>query len=173
MHRHQKARNIMITQEAFLKRVRELRKEEFAARVDNLKALQEVFGEQVVEIITAQEGRKAEQMWRVMAQQHGRNDIRGIQETLWKLVVELGVEFTVTETPDSAQFHVTRCPLAEMARELGEPEWGYVIYCSVDPNIVAGFNPAMGFRRTQTLMQGHPYCDHFYYMKKVAGENAG
>ena len=162
----------MITQEVFLKRVCELRKEEFAARVDNLKALQEAFGEQVVEIITAQEGRKAEQMWQAIAQQHGRNDIRGIQETLWKLVVELGVEFTVTETPDSAQFHVTRCPLAEMAHELGEPEWGYVIYCSVDPNIVAGFNPAMGFGRTHTLMEGHPYCDHYYYMKKAGEENA-
>jgi predicted ArsR family transcriptional regulator len=161
----------MITQEVFLKHIKDLRKEDFAARVDNLKALQEVFGEQVIEIITAQEGRKAEQMWQAIAQQHGRNDIRGIQETLWKLVVELGVEFTVTETPDSAQFHVTRCPMAEMARELGESEWGYVIYCSVDPDIVAGFNPAMGFSRTHTLMQGHPYCDHFYYMKKVDGEN--
>jgi len=77
----------------------------------------------LLKLITAQEGRKAEQMWRAIAQQHGRM-ISGIQETLWKLVVELGVEFTVTETPDSAQFHVTGASRGNGAR-MGEPEWGY------------------------------------------------
>ncbi len=163
----------MITEEELTRRIWQLKKEEFAARVDNLKALQAVYGDRVVEIITAQEGDKAEKMWRAIAHEHGRNDIQGIRETLWQLVTDMGLEFTVTETPDSAQFHVTRCPLAEMARALGEPDWGYVIYCSVDPNIVDGFNPAMGFQRTQTLMQGAPFCNHFYYMKRQAQANSG
>jgi hypothetical protein len=41
-------------------------------------------------------------------------------------------------------------------------EWGYALHCAQDPHIIAGFNPAIGFRQTRWLMRGDDCCDHFY-----------
>lgn len=156
----------MITQEEYLQQIHEAQQREFGARVNDLQALRKAFGEKVVEIVSTERGRKVEEEWRVIAQELGRNDIQGLKETLWKWVGEAGFEFTSTETAEGTQFRVTRCPLAEMAHALGASEWGYICYCADDPHIVAGFNPALGFRRTKTLMEGHDHCDHFYYGKE-------
>ena len=84
---------------------------------------------------------------------------------MWKWVLDEGIEYEVQDTDEGSQFKVTRCPLAEMARELGAADWGYICFCADDPPMVAGFNPNMGFRRTKTLMHGDDCCDHFYFMK--------
>ncbi len=160
----------MITQEEHLQRVHEAQKMEFEARVNDLQALRKVFGEQVIEIISAERGRKVEAQWRTIAREHGRNDIEGLKETLWKWVGEVGFEYTFTETAEGTQFCVTKCPLAEMAHALGVPDWGYLCYCADDPHIVAGFNVALGFRRTKTLMEGQDCCDHFYYKREPPAE---
>jgi predicted ArsR family transcriptional regulator len=156
----------MITDEEHRKRVEATIKAEFAARVDDLNGLREVFGKRVEEIVKANRAKKIEREWRQIAEAHGRNDIQGMKDTLWKRVLEEGIEYDVSDTEEGTQFKVTRCPLAEMARELGAEDWGFICYCADDPPIVAGFNPDMGFRRTKTLMQGDDYCDHFYYMRK-------
>jgi len=155
----------MITKEEHHKALDAVRKTEFAARVDDLNALREVYGEQVEEIVKASRAKKIEANWRKIAEQHGRNDIQGMKDTLWKWVLDEGIEYDVTDTEEGSQFQVTRCPLAEMARELNASHWGFICFCEDDPPMVAGFNPDMGFRRTKTLMQGDDCCDHFYYMK--------
>ena len=155
----------MLTREEHLLEVQKAQRREFEARVDDLRALQQVWGDQVIEIISAARGQKVEAEWRAIAREHGRNDIEGLKETLWKWVAAAGFEYAVTATPEGTQFCVTKCPLAEMARAAGVPEWGYICYCADDPHIVAGFNAAIGFRRTKTLMEGHDSCDHLYYMK--------
>ena len=160
----------MITQEEHLKRVHEVRKMGFNARVNDLNALKKVFGERVVDIVASERGRQIKKQWQNIAREHGRNDIEGLKETLWKWVKEAGFEFTVTETHEGTQFRVTKCPLAEMAQELQATDWGYICYCADDPHIVAGFNPEIGFRRTKTLMEGHECCDHFYYIQEKPGE---
>jgi hypothetical protein len=66
---------------------------------------------------------------------------------------------------ERTQFRVTRCPLAEMAREMAEEKWLYHLACLTDEPSVTGFNPGIAFERTQTLMQGHPVCDHCYTVK--------
>lgn len=160
----------MITQEEHLKRVHEVRKMGFKDRVDDLNALKKVFGERVVDIVASERGKRINKQWQNIAREHGRNDIEGLKETLWKWVKEAGFEFTVTEIPEGTQFCVTKCPLAEMAQELHATDWGYICYCADDPHIVAGFNPEIGFRRTKTLMEGHECCDHLYYMQVKPGE---
>ena len=62
--------------------------------------------------------------------------------------------------------NITKCPLADLAKEVNAEDWGYILYCCDDPNIVEGFNPEMDLKRTKTLMQGDDCCDHFYCMKK-------
>jgi predicted ArsR family transcriptional regulator len=156
----------VITKEEHQKRIESIRKYEFGTRVNDLNALREVFGKQVEEIVLESRAKKIEADWRKIAEEHGRNDIQGMKETLWKWVLDEGIEYEVTDTEEGTQFRVTRCPLAEMAQELNATDWGYICFCADDPPMVAGFNPKMGFRRTKTLMEGHDCCDHFYFMRE-------
>jgi hypothetical protein len=61
---------------------------------------------------------------------------------------------------------------AEVYRELGEPELGFVI-CAGDGPAVEAYNPEMGFKRTQVLMNGDPICDHVYYVKRDESREDG
>ena len=156
----------MTTKDEHRKQLEAIIKAEFAARADDLNALREVFGERVEEIVKENRAKKIKAEWRKIAEAHGRNDIQGMKDTLWKWVVDEGIEYDVTDTEEGTQFQVTRCPFAEMAQELGAADWGFICYCEDDPPMVAGFNPEMGFRRTKTLMEADEYCDHYYYMLK-------
>ena len=71
----------------------------------------------------------------------------------------------VIDEPDRIGYDFTRCMWAEVFRELGEPELGFVI-CAGDEPAVRSYNPVLGFRRTQVLMQGDEVCDHVYYVVK-------
>jgi predicted ArsR family transcriptional regulator len=155
----------MISKAEHLKALGEVRKNAFSARVDDLNALRAEFGPRVEEIVKASRAKKLEANWRKIAEAHSRNDIQGIKETLWQWVLDAGIEYEFEDTAEGTQFRVTRCPLAEMAREIGAADWGFICFCADDPPMVAGFNPKMGFRRTKTLMEGHDCCDHFYFMK--------
>jgi len=71
----------------------------------------------------------------------------------------------VIDEPDRIGYHFTRCMWAEIYRELGEPELGFVI-CAGDEPAVRSYNPKLGFRRAQVLMQGDEMCDHVFYVEK-------
>jgi hypothetical protein len=64
-------------------------------------------------------------------------------------------------------FNVTRCRYAEMYRELGIPELGAVLSCHRDGEFCRGYNPAIGFERTQTIMQGATHCDFRYTLAGI------
>ena len=114
----------------------------------------------VLEII-AENTKKA---WVEIAKEREDNGIQGILDTLWKSFKEVGGEFTVERTEDSAQIHCTRCPMADTYRKIGKPEYGLIFHCSTDPHIVAGFNPEMEFKITKTLMKDD-CCNHYYRLK--------
>jgi hypothetical protein len=63
------------------------------------------------------------------------------------------------------EYNVTRCSYAEFFKALGEPELGALLLCDVDFHIAEVGAPAVEFRRTQTIMQGAPYCDFRYRFK--------
>jgi hypothetical protein len=71
----------------------------------------------------------------------------------------------VVDEPDRIGYHYTRCMWAEVYRELGEPELGFVI-CAGDELAVKSHNPDLGFKRTQVLMNGDPVCDHVFYVDR-------
>ena len=74
-------------------------------------------------------------------------------------------EFTVEKIPDGVQVYVTKCPMADTYRSIGRIDLGGQFYCNEDRHIVAGFNPAIQFTRTKTLMDGDDCCDQCYRMK--------
>ena len=63
------------------------------------------------------------------------------------------------------EYNIVRCKYAEFFRELGEPELGGILLCDSDFHIADIGGPNIEFRRTQTIMQGAPYCDFRYRFK--------
>jgi hypothetical protein len=63
------------------------------------------------------------------------------------------------QSPSRLAFNVTRCRYAEMYRALGLAELGSTLSCQRDFALVEGFNPAVKLTRSQTIMEGAPYCD--------------
>ena len=62
-------------------------------------------------------------------------------------------------------FNVTRCRYAEMYHALGIPELGEILSCNRDYALIEGFNPDVELRRTQTIMDGAPFCDFRYHLR--------
>lgn len=116
--------------------------------------------ERVLEIIAE----NTKKLWAEIAEKREDNGIQGILDTLWRSFENVGGEFTVERTDDSAQIHCTSCPMADTYHKIGKPEYGLIFHCSTDPHIVAGFNPEMEFKITKTLMKDD-CCDHFYRLK--------
>jgi predicted hydrocarbon binding protein len=70
------------------------------------------------------------------------------------------VTFDLLEaTPEKLSMNVTRCRYAEMYRELGMADLGFILSCARDFAMVEGFNPKMNLERTQTIMEGADHCD--------------
>jgi fumarate reductase iron-sulfur subunit len=70
------------------------------------------------------------------------------------------LEFEMLETSEAqAAFNVTRCRYAEMYKEHGLEEFGYLLSCGRDFALIQGFNPKIKLARTQTIMEGAQYCD--------------
>jgi hypothetical protein len=84
----------------------------------------------------------------------------GVIET-WKRGGSLELD-VLHEEKDRLDFNVTRCRFAEMYRRLGLEDLGAILSCDRDGAMVEGFNPAIHFERTQTLMEGASHCDFRY-----------
>lgn len=60
------------------------------------------------------------------------------------------------------EYNITRCQYAEFFKNLGEPELGGILLCDSDFHIADVGGANVEFKRTQTIMQGAPYCDFRY-----------
>ena len=79
---------------------------------------------------------------------------------------EYDVESEVVEHTDKSYFvNMTRCAYADYFRKIGEPEIGALLTCGMDFPVEKKLRPNWEFRRTQTLMQGAPYCDFRWKLK--------
>jgi hypothetical protein len=79
----------------------------------------------------------------------------------WKKDGALAMEI-IEENDTTFSFNVRRCRYAEMYRALGMQELGGLLSCNRDPALIEGFNPNIKLRRTQTIMDGAPFCDFHY-----------
>ena len=79
------------------------------------------------------------------------------------------IDVDVVKKTDSAfEFNVTGCRYAKFYKELGVPELGFLLLCSLDYPMTEGFGADLEFERTQTIMQGADHCDFRYALKKAA-----
>jgi hypothetical protein len=63
------------------------------------------------------------------------------------------------DTGERLSFDVTRCRYAEMYEAQDMKDLGFCLSCSRDGAFAEGFNPRIKLSRTQTIMEGAPYCD--------------
>ncbi len=102
--------------------------------------------------------------WEATARNLPRNNLDDFIRLLWEPLPNQGFNVIIKKQLNGVQIHCVRCPHAELGRQINGSYWLYHLVCSGDEHAAAGFNPCIGFRRSQTLMQGNPCCDHFYYV---------
>ena len=78
----------------------------------------------------------------------------------------------VEKSATTLAFNVTRCRYAESYREMGLGDLGDTLSCNRDGEFCHGYNPAMKFERTQTIMRGATHCD-FRYTLPAAPKDGG
>lgn len=127
-------------------------------------ALGERFGrEEVIEVVRETIREIARKQGSELADAMGGDSIPLFAESMGAWTQDNALELTVlAQEEDRFDFNVTRCRYAEMYQALGVPELGAVFSCNRDGTLIEGFNPNVEFSRTQTIMQGAPYCDFRY-----------
>lgn len=74
------------------------------------------------------------------------------------------------KTEKEYRFRVTRCDFVALYAELGLADLGYTLSCQRDGLLAEGFSPDLQLTRTQTLMEGAPYCDFRFHHTEKPGE---
>ncbi len=146
-----------------------LKRREIEARIlaPLLEALGEEFGrERVLKVARQAIIRIAREQGANLAREQGGCGLAQFAASLenWKKGDALEID-VLEQTGERFSFNVTRCRYAEMYRALGIPELGAVLSCNRDFSLVEGFNPEIQLTRTQTIMDGTPFCDFRYVLK--------
>ncbi len=72
----------------------------------------------------------------------------------------------VEDTATSYAVDMTSCQFADYFRSIGEPEIGALLTCGVDFAAQATLRPSWEFQRTQTQMEGAPFCDFRWRLRR-------
>ena len=108
--------------------------------------------------------RLGEQWWRAKESRHvGENMAQAWASFAKGDAVDYSVR---AQSQDTYEMDVTGCQYAEFYKELGVPELGFLLVCSLDFPFVEGFGPDIELARTQTIMQGASHCDFLYRRQK-------
>ena len=129
-----------------------------------IEALGEKFGrEAVINVVRDTIISIAQEQGAVLTETMGGNSANHFLDSLQYWTKDDALELDVLEnSPQKLAFNVTRCRYAEMYQALGIPELGSVFSCNRDFALIDGFNSEASLTRTQTIMQGAPFCDFRY-----------
>lgn len=106
----------------------------------------------------------AREQGRAVAEALQRDDLEGFRDVRdsWG---GAGGDLTLDVLADDTQhldFNVTRCRFAELYERLGARDLGFLLSCSRDYTLSEGYSAQLHLRRTQTIMEGAPFCDFRY-----------
>lgn len=132
-----------------------------------IRAFQDEFGEQeanrvaqrVIEEIAKDQGA-------AFAKNAGGDGIAAYVAGKGAWTANNALEIDVLEMDEKRyDYNVTRCRYAEMYRDLGMQDLGFIFSCGRDFNFPAGYNKNLKLSRTQTIMQGAAFCNFRYEMQ--------
>ena len=133
-----------------------------------IEALGETFGrDQVLSVVQRTIIKIAREQGADLSKQMGGNTLQNFTETLqfWTRDDALTIE-VIEESEDVLFFNVTRCRYAELYNRLGIGNLGSIFSCARDFALIEGFNPDVSLTRTQTIMEGAPFCDFRYRLNR-------
>jgi predicted ArsR family transcriptional regulator len=154
--------------ESLKKSVQDLHLMHTQQKIALLNAFKKRYGSEVFDIIEKANGEATRKAYTKNTEGNNKHSIEDLITMLWEPLRKQGLEFSMEHVDNGIQMKCTKCPVADLYKQVGGTEWGYHLYCAADKHIVEAFNPNIGFRRSKTLMEGHECCDHFYFWK--AGE---
>jgi len=132
-----------------------------------LRAFQVEFGvEKTNEIATGVITKLAREQGSEFAKGIGANGLEdyAANKDAWRRHGVLEIDIVESDSKRYS-FDVTRCKYAEMYNDLGFGDLGAIFSCTRDFEFVAGFNPELNLKRSQTIMQGATHCDFRYSAK--------
>lgn len=137
-----------------------------AIEADMAKALIEGFADEIgsrqaMEIAGRVIRRLATEAGRRLAAERGSNtlaDLAALISEIWCADDALEIEM-LRQTPTQLHFNVIRCGYADQYDRMGLKNFGFCLSCNRDGAFCDGFNPDIRLRRTQTIMEGAPFCD--------------
>lgn len=133
-----------------------------------IEALSDSFErDQVLSVVQTTIAKIAREQGADLSNLMGNNSLQHFSKTLqyWTRDDALEIE-VVEESEDVLSFNVTRCRYAELYDSLGIRNIGTILSCARDFALVEGFNPDVTLTRTQTIMEGAPFCDFRYRLNK-------
>lgn len=133
-----------------------------------IEALAEEFDrERVIEVLRKTIVNIARDQGAELAQMMGGNSLLELADSLAFWTQDNALEIELLEkSPEQLDFNVTRCRYAELYRALGLADLGAILSCNRDYALVEGFNGDLELSRTQTLMEGAPFCNFRYRRAK-------
>ena len=133
-----------------------------------IEALGETFGRnQVLKVVRRTIVEIAREQGAELCKLMGNNSLKDFCETLEFWTRDNALEIDVLEeSEDVLSFNVTRCRYAELYDSLGIRDLGTIFSCARDFALIEGFNPDVSLTRTQTIMQGAPFCDFRYRLDR-------
>lgn len=147
-----------------------LKRREIEARIlaPFVDALGERFNrEEVIEILRRTIIRVAQEQGVALAEAMGDDSLESFAGKMDAWTKDDALHIDILEQNEGRfSFNVTRCRYAELYRALGIPELGAVLSCNRDFTLVEGFNPEIKLTRTQTIIEGAPFCDFRYLYAK-------
>jgi hypothetical protein len=108
--------------------------------------------------------RKAGQELAVTLGSNGIADLARLVREIWAQDGALETKI-LEQTENKFAFNVARCRYVETYERLGVKDFGYCLSCSRDWAFGEGFNSRLKLTRTQTIMEGAPYCDFRFKME--------
>ena len=110
----------------------------------------------------------AREQGKELSRQMGGNSLKHFVESLKYWTRDNALEIDMIEESENVlSFNVRRCRYAELYESLGSRELGTTFSCTRDFALIEGFNSDVTLTRSQTIMEGAPYCDFRYRLKKL------
>jgi fumarate reductase iron-sulfur subunit len=122
--------------------------------------MEEVGREKALEIARKAIEELAAESGRMLARMVNGNSLEHLAKTTDVFAQGGALDFQIMESsPDRLSLNMTRCRFSEICKERGWNEFGYLLACGRDFAMFKGFNPKIKLTRTQTVMEGAPFCD--------------
>jgi predicted ArsR family transcriptional regulator len=148
----------------------EQRRIEAGVLVPLIQAFQAEFGQdETNEVVRRVIAGIARETGRTIGEEGKESPIEKVEMLVPRFNEEGALETDVVGQSDASyDFNVTRCRFAELYQEMGVPEIGFLLSCNRDFALAEGISDDLSLERKQTIMEGAPYCDFRFRLKRDA-----